>query len=259
MSRTDEIFDNISKKPFSLKSFIREHKAGILGTIAFHLILLIVFLLLKIQNLEDVQELDIVLEYIEETKETEEPPEKAETREEYLSRVLDQQLRLSNQAVNISKLEEELSTEKYVEEVENELEEQRSEEWLKRQEEIQEVLNREDLVPVNPEPEVEENEKEFTGPTNIRYEFLGAPYDRKSYDLPVPVYKCRGFGEVEVEITVNNSGDVSDARANVLEATEDPECLAEVAERFALQSTFRADFTAPSNHRAKIIYRFIAQ
>lgn len=259
MNRADEIFESISKKPFSLKSFIRDHKVGILGTIAFHLIVLIILLLVKIQSYKKVHELELVLEYIEEVEQQETEEQETETREEFLARMLERQLRQSNQAVNISKLEEELSTEKYVEEVKNELEEQRSEEWLKRQEEIQEVLNREDLVPVKPEPEVEENDKEFTGPTNIKYEFSEAPYARKSFDLPVPVYKCRGFGEVEVEITVNNSGDVTGARANVLNATEDPECLSEVAERFALKSTFRADFTAPSNHRGKIIYRFVAQ
>jgi hypothetical protein len=73
------------------------------------------------------------------------------------------------------------------------------------------------------------------------------------------VYKCQGFGVVEVEINVSNSGDVISAKARVLDATEDPDCLAEVAERFALQTTFRSDFKAPSNHKAKITYSFVAQ
>jgi len=260
MSRSDEIFGEISEKPFSLKNFIRDHKVGILGTIAFHLILLIAFLLIEIHSYQKIHELDIVLDFAEETEEAEPLDEEPdETREEYLTRLVEQQLRQSNQAVNISKLEEELSTENYVEEVMNELEDERSEEWLKQQDELQKILSQDDIVPVKPEPDQNEHEKEFSGPTNISYEFLSPPYDRKSLRLIVPVYKCQGYGIVEVKITVNNSGEVTSAKANVIEATEDPACLAEVAERFALQSTFKADFGAPSSHEGKIVYSFVAQ
>jgi CRISPR/Cas system-associated protein Cas5 (RAMP superfamily) len=256
MQKTDKILEGFESKPFSMAAFIRDHKVGILGTIAFHLIILIILLLVKIQSLKEINDLDIVLEYMEMPEPV--SPQEEESREELLSRLLEQQLRQSNQAVNISQLEEEISTENYVDEVMKDLEEQRSEEWLKQQEELTKILDSEDLVPVEPEPENEE-EKEFTGPTNINYEFLETPFDRKSRRLPVPVYKCQGFGVVEVNITVNNAGKVTSAKANVLEATQDPQCLAEVAERFALMSSFRGDLSAPQNHSAKIIYSFVAQ
>ncbi len=260
MKRSEEIYEGLGGKSFSLKQFINEHKVGLLGTIAFHLILLIAFLLIDIQSLKkEASELDIVFEFVEEQEQELEAEEAEETREEMISRLLDQQLRQSNRAVNVKKLEEEISTDKYVEEVMNELESERSEEWLKQQEELQKIMNKEDLVPVEPTPEKDEDEKEFTGPTNITYEFLSAPFDRKSFDLPVPVYKCRGFGIVEVSIEVNHSGDVTSAKANVIEATEDPGCLAEVAEKFALRTKFRTDFNAPSNHRGKIVYSFVGQ
>lgn len=260
MQNSDKIIEGFESKPFSLLRFIQDHKVGILGTIAFHLLLLIVFLLVKIQSLQEINELDIVLEYVEMPQtapQTEEEME--ETREEYISRLLEQQLRQSNRAVNVTQLEEEISTENYVDEVMKELEDQRSEDWLKQQEELNKILNSEDLVPVEPDPVTEEEDQEFKGPTNINYEFLEAPFDRKSRRLPVPVYKCQGFGVVEVNITVNNSGSVTSAKANVIEATRDPECLAEVAERFALMSSFRGDLGAPANQKAKIIYSFVAQ
>jgi hypothetical protein len=260
MQNSDKIFEGLENKPFSLRRFINDHKVGILGTVAFHLIILIVFLLVKIQSLKEVNDLDIVLEYVEMPDPVSlEEEEMEETREEYISRLLEQQLRQSNRAVNVSQLEEEISTDNYVDEVMQELEEQRSEDWLKQQEELNQILNSEDIVPVEPEPEPDEEEQEFQGPTNINYEFLEAPLDRKSRRLPVPVYKCQGFGVVEVNITVNNSGKVTSAKANVIEATRDPECLAEVAERFALLSSFRGDLSAPSNQRGKIIYSFVAQ
>lgn len=243
-----------------MKRFINEHKVGILGTVAFHLILLIAFLLTEIQSLKkEASELDIVFEFVEEQKQELQQEEAEETREEMISRLLDQQLRQSNRAVNIKKLEEEISTDKYVEEVMKELESERSEEWLKQQEELQKIIDNEDLVPVEPTPNKEEDSKEFTGPTNITYEFLSAPLNRKSLHLPIPVYKCRGFGIVEVNVEVNQSGEVTSAKTNVIEATEDPDCLAEVAEKFALRTRFRADFNAPSSHRAKIVYSFVAQ
>ncbi|MFW5645432.1 MAG: hypothetical protein ACOCZL_05925 [Bacteroidota bacterium] len=260
MKRSEEIYEGLGGKPFSWKQFINEHKVGILGTIAFHLILLITFLMVEIQSLKkEVSELDIIFEYVEEEEQVNDIEESEETREEKISRLFDQQMRQSNRAVNINKLEEEISTDKYVEEVKNELESERSEEWQKQQEELKKILNQEDLVPVEPAPQKNEKDREFTGPTNISYEFLSAPLDRKSFDLPIPVYKCRGFGTVEVSIEVNHSGDVTSAKANVIEATEDPDCLAEVAEKFALRTRFRADLSAPSSHKGKIVYSFVAQ
>ncbi len=260
MKKAEEIFEGSPGKSFSLKQAIISHKIGILGTVAFHLLLFISFFLMEIKTLKnEVSELDIMIDFIEEQEEIPDEEEVEESREEMISRMLEQQLKQSNRAVNIRKLEEELSTEKYVDDVMKELEEERSEEWIKQQEELQDILNQEDAVPVEPVTAEDKEEKEFAGPTNINYEFLSAPFDRKSLRLPVPVYKCRGFGIVEVSISVNASGDVTSAKSRVIEATEDPECLADIAEKFALRTTFRADFEAPSSHKGKIIYSFVAQ
>jgi hypothetical protein len=258
MKGSREISEIYNQKAFSIRAFIQDHKVGILGTIAFHLLVLIILLLFKIQSYKDIRDLDLVLEYLETPQEPAPEEQTPEDREAMLSRLFEQQLRQSNRAVNVSKLEEEISTENYVEEVMKDLEAERTEEWLRQQEELQKILNKEDLVPVEPEIEKEES-PEFQGPTNISYEFLEAPYNRKSLRLPIPVYKCRGFGVVEVSITVNNAGEVTSAKTKVIEATQDPECLAEVARRFALQSTFRGDFGAPAVHTGKITYSFVAQ
>jgi len=257
MSQTDDIFSGLNGKPFSVFRFYREHQIGILGTVSIHLIVLIVFLLAKIQSFKHINELDLVMEFIEIP--VEDSDEKLESREEFLERLIEQQLSASNQAVNEVKMEEEISTEKYVEEFLQELEKEKDEAWKLKNEEMQEFLNQEDVVPIN-EVIPEENENaEFSGPTNISYEFLSEPKKRVSVNLPVPVYKCRGYGEVEVLVVVNNIGNVISAKATIISASEDPECLSDISETYALRSVFRGDASAPSQHKAKIHYTFISQ
>ncbi|MCK4920877.1 MAG: hypothetical protein KAS71_07515 [Bacteroidales bacterium] len=258
MKSNSEIFSELNGRPFSISRFFRDHQIGIMGTLAFHMLILIVFLLVKIQSFKHIKDLDLVMEFIEIPVEEflEEEPER---REEFLERLIEQQLRASNQAVNEAKLEEEISTEKYVEDFLKQLEEERSEQWKKNNEELENLLAQEDVVLINEETKDEEKIPEFTGPTNISYEFLVEPFNRVSVNLPIPVYKCRGYGKVEVLIEVNNLGNVVSAKPNVIDASEDPICLAEISEEFALKSIFRGDNSAPADHQAKITYIFISQ
>lgn len=258
MKSSNEIFSELNGRPFSITRFFREHQIGIMGTLAFHMIILIVFLLVKIQSFKHVKDLDLVMEFIEVPVE-EFLKEESESREEFLERLIEKQLRASNQAVNETKLEEEISTEKYVEDFLKQLEEERSEDWKKTNEELQKLLNQKDIAVVNEKPAEEEKAPEFTGPTNISYEFLSEPFKRVSVNLPIPVYKCRGYGKVEVFVEVNRLGNVVSAKADVIDASEDSPCFSEIAEEFALKSVFRGDNSAPADHRAKITYIFISQ
>lgn len=258
MHKSDDIISNISRKPFSLKQFLKEHQIGLLGTLAFHMILLMIFLLVKINNYKEINSLDLVFDFEEELT----PEEIAKIQEEkekdaYFEKLLEQQLRLSNRAVNEAKLEEELSTAKYVEDFMKQLNEQKSEDEKLKENILNEYLNQEDIVLQN--QELPEEKAEFKGPTNISYEFLEEPRNRVSVNLPVPVYKCKGLGVVEVVISVDRLGNVITAKAKVIGASEDPECLAEVAARYAKMSVFRGNSIAPSEHKAKITYRFVAQ
>ncbi|NQU51379.1 MAG: hypothetical protein HQ522_02455, partial [Bacteroidetes bacterium] len=134
-----------------------------------------------------------------------------------------------------------------------------SEEWKKTNEELKNLLDKKDIAVLNEKPAEEEKSTEFTGPTNISYEFLSEPFNRVSVNLPIPVYKCRGYGKVEVIIEVNKLGNVVSAKPNVIEASEDSPCFSKIAEEFALKSIFRGDNSAPADHRAKITYIFISQ
>ena len=261
MNDTEKIFSELDTGSFSLKAFFQKHAVGILGTVAFHMFLLIVFMLIKMQSFKQINETDLVLEFAEVPEPLkQEEPEKKLTDLEYFERLVEQQIKASNMAANTSKeLEKEISTDNYVEEVKKELDDSRSDEWKKQQEEIQEILQQEDMVPINEEPEKDDEETDFTGPTNISYKFLSAPFNRKSTHMPVPVYKCRGYGVVDVKVEISRLGYVTSAKASVIEASEDPDCLAEVAERYARKSIFRGNNSAPHAQPAIITYQFIAQ
>lgn len=178
----------------------------------------------------------------------------------YLDRILLQADKLGNQGTNISEnLEKEISTKDFVEQYLREINEARSQEWLKQQEEISEKLNepdfRDEIIPETSEIEMDD----YTGPSNIQYEFLEPPFDRYKIYLPVPVYKCKGEGLVTVSVTVDQAGIVTSAISSVEQENPDRECLLEVARNYALKTRFEGDFSAPRLQKAKIIYHFIPQ
>ena len=60
-------------------------------------------------------------------------------------------------------------------------------------------------------------------------------------------------------ISVDQLGNVTSAKARVVSATIDPDCLADVAEKYSRMAIFEGNLSAPSNHQGVIRYDFIAQ
>ena len=135
----------------------------------------------------------------------------------------------------------------------------RSDDYLKEQEKIRKLLDQGEVVPVNTPKDEKKKGEEYHGPTHITYKFLVAPLDRSALDLPVPVYKCMGNGIVDVHVTVDQMGNVTSAKPSVVSASLDPDCLSEVAEKYARRTVFTGDFSAPANQQAIITYEFVAQ
>ena len=263
MKNTEQIFEGVRQKPFSLKGFYEEHKIGILGTLVFHLALLLIFMIFKTQQYHKTENLDVYIDFSKLEQKTPEEiaaEEKKKEEEEYYQKLLDRQLRESNRAVNVSRdLDKKINTQDYVKEVEKELESSRSEDYLKEQEKIKKILNQGDIVPVNTDKKQKTKAEDYHGPTNITYRFSVPPLDRKVLDLPVPVYKCMGDGIVDVRITVDQMGNVTSAKPSVVSASMDPDCLSEVAEKYARRTVFSGDLSAPENQAAVITYQFVAQ
>lgn len=99
-----------------------------------------------------------------------------------------------------------------------------------------------------------EEQKEYSGPSVVSYSLDG----RKASHLKIPAYRCYGAGDVTVIITVNNAGQVVDARI-MEEISSSDKCLRDFAKRAARLSRFSASQTAPPNQKGEIVYRFIAQ
>lgn len=224
--------------------------------------LLIVFLLIKIQGFKQNLDLDITLDYTQQVTEQPQLPkyELTAVEQAYLEKLLAQAGNATNRATNTSeKLDKEISTENFVDEYLKQLDEARSEDWRKQQEEINNRLDQPDYVPPLFDEKKEVEMDEYSGPSNISYEFLEAPFNRYKVYLPVPVYKCQGEGTVFVNILVDQTGKVISAESSLSQDYLDKDCLLEVARNYALRTRFEGKFNAPKNHRARIIYNFIPQ
>ncbi len=101
-----------------------------------------------------------------------------------------------------------------------------------------------------------ENKKEvrFTGDSNIRY-FLKNRYD---IYMANPLYTCPEYmsGLVVIDIVIDPSGKVIEAKFNKDKSTTDATCLIENALEAAKESFFNSDTSAPAVQRGYITYNF---
>jgi outer membrane biosynthesis protein TonB len=94
----------------------------------------------------------------------------------------------------------------------------------------------------------------YKGPSVLSYNLDG----RKAMRLPIPVYQCRGGGDVTVRIEVDRGGYVVNTAIDTAVSTSN-DCLIEAAKRAAKTSRFAANSKAPARQQGHIVYRFIAQ
>ena len=100
----------------------------------------------------------------------------------------------------------------------------------------------------------QEETKPYSGPSVLSWSLDG----RKASRLPIPAYRCYGAGEVTVIITVNNNGDVINAKVDDGVSSGDG-CLRTYATRAARLSKFSVSAQAPARQMGTITYAFIAQ
>jgi hypothetical protein len=248
---------NISGSWQRIQDWLREHATGILGTIAFHMLLVVIFLIIKISSeksyLESIILFDIDEQVPEERLEEEMPdPEFDRRLAEYLEQAR------SNVPVNLARnVEEEISTEKYVQELEKEMNENRPESWEEIQERLKELeeISQEELIMEGEDDTPPQEIEPYIGPTNIYYSLE----NRYHLRLPVPVYKCEGSGLIEVNIVVDQKGRVLHVEVNPEGPGANEICLAEAAKKAALRTRFNADYKAAARQVGSITYHFIAQ
>ena len=240
-----------------MQEWMQENATGILGTLAFHMLLAVVFLIIKISSersyLESIILFDIDEEIAEERVEEEMPDPEFDQR---LAQYLEQAR--SNVPVNLARnVEEEISTEKYVQELEKEMNENRPESWEETQQRLKELqeISQEELIMEGDDDTPQQESESYLGPTNIYYSLE----NRYHLRLPVPVYKCEGSGLIEVSIVVDQKGRVVQADVDQQGASISEICLSEAAKNAALRTRFNADYKAATRQVGTITYHFIAQ
>jgi hypothetical protein len=223
---------------------------GILGTVAVHLFVLIIFLIARLDKVRDLHQESIVIEFDEEVYKTlEELMEEKKTLTSNVKSLSQEDVK--NIAVNTaSQIEEKISTEKYIEQIKEEL----NIDDLNQQQDRS--LDNEISLEPKEKPKKQERKQKNTfykGPTRISF-FLENRTDRY---IHIPVYKCQGNGTVVVNIIVNQLGEV--ISATLASTSTDEECVIETAIESASISLFSSDPAADPKQRGTISYEFVAQ
>lgn len=225
---------------------------GILATVVIHLILVVFFLLFKIGEAKYKHEETLKIEILDDIRTVEEiiKPKEIEIPDEYL--VPGEAAK--NIAVNVAeKINNEISTDKYIEEVKEELGIEELNQKLDRTLPDKDVPTLADNIP---DKKKEEGKKpvQFKGRTNMFYN-LENRWHRRQY---VPVYRCEVAGTVVVDIVVDQIGNVISASYSKSSNTNN-ECLVEEAVNSAYKFLFNADSKADSRQKGTITFQFLSQ
>ncbi len=230
--------------------FLREEEknilTGIIGTVGIHLLVLITFLIVRLDKVHDVHKEAIVIEFDEEIYKTlEQLMEKEKLQKSEVEPLSRQDIK--NIAVNTSnQIQENISTEKYIEELKEELNIKELDQQLDRS------INEPIITPEEKNKE-EKNEKRYSGPTRIEYSLKG----RTDRYIHIPVYKCQRGGKVVIDIVVNQEGEV--IHAAVASSSTNEICIMETALQSARISLFNIDMNANPKQRGTITYKFVSQ
>lgn len=231
----------------------KDDRAGLYITAIFHLVVIIILLLTQI-GFSLSRENTFVLDF---SKQDEmEKMRKEELFKDDVSKRLEDLLAaggsipVRNVAVDRSSLKDDRGTD--------------AEELYKDAERLQQELdkgykveNDDDYVaPAKTESRADEKKQEsnYQGPSVVSYSLDG----RKASKLSIPAYRCMGAGLVTVIITVDNQGNVVNAKVQD-DVSSDNDCLRNFAVRAARLSKFSASASAPSRQLGNIVYQFIAQ
>jgi len=234
-----------------VKAFLVNNINGILGTIIVHLLLILGFLFMKIGEVREKHEEQMLIELMDEIQTVEEIIKQVSEPVEIPS--LDMQT-IHNIAVNTAeKMQEEISTEKYEQEVMEEL----GIESLKPENKIESPENEPVVQQEEKKPEKPKEIKNIIYKANatIQYNLNNRGHVR---DIYVPTYKCQGGGTVVINFIVTQQGIVGNCFINDALSTRD-QCLRNEANQSILKARFNSDPGSPPNQQGTITYVFFRQ
>lgn len=242
----------IKKYQMRIKEIISENIYGILGTLAFHMILGIFFLGIKISvTKKHIEQNRIIIDFEKELPDIEKLVKEKEALalEEKAQIAVERELK-KNIGVNVADdFKKEISTDNYLEELSKDY---KIESYGKGPEE--ESFG--DLqMPEEKEKKEQKDKSQYKGPTNITYN-LKNRFDKRLF---VPVYLCTGSGKVVVNIMVDRKGYVTSATINEDKSNTYNNCLYKAAQKAALNTIFNTKYDAPLRQEGTITYQFVAQ
>jgi len=250
------------------KDYIKRNRYGLMGTLAFHMILVILLLLFKLNSPLRFVETEILLsipddivEQIElENKRVEE--EKVEVQKNKVSQSVDEMLRsiAVNQDLKTSKTKAPTANDldKMIDDIKKELDGYESGDSKSGKDELEAFKRDSSTLAEERKKQLQADSlknMEYSGPSSVFYSLKG----RQKLVLPIPVFKCEGSGRVRVQITVNRQGKV--IKAVVIEKESDTydDCLFEAALNAAYRSRFNSDNSSPQKQVGSITFNFIRQ
>ena len=237
----------------------KEDKAGIYGTVIFHLAVLAILLICQIGYSlrgENTFILDFSKqEEIEKIQQEEMFKEDISSRiEQLLSASEAGQINVRNVVVDRSALRDDRGTDAqklYEDAARLQQELENGFELPEPQDGLASIQEEAPAVQEKPKP-VEKSS--YQGPSVVSYSLDG----RKASSLSIPAYRCMGAGMVTVIITVDPRGNVINATVQE-ETSSSDKCLRDYAIRAARLSKFSSSTTAPARQMGDIVYQFIAQ
>jgi len=243
----------------SLRRFFTDNVNSILGAISLHLLVVVIFLLFKLGETREEQKETVLIEFNEEVTPLEENKTEAGDKgieAEDMPALSPREVH--NIAANVSsKLDENISTEKYEREVMQEL----GISSLKPQGLQSNEPPSEDENAVGETVTQDKPSNDPYVPNVLRKENTTVSYfleNRWHRYIYIPTYKCQGGGNVTIDIIINQSGKVISAVIAENKSTRD-NCLLEEAYRSAMTSRFNADSKAPPKQLGTITYVFLSQ
>jgi len=239
--------------------WLEEHQIGILTTIAVHLLIISVILVLKIRTnvwreYHIAFDLSQIQAFMEER--TDEMPFQEASAQEFVQYM--------RQEYNVSNIPVNTADDRAVENIEKMIRDIKAEENISDpppRDTPEEIVHSEDYLPEN-EARIYEDKYPvnaagertiYKGVTTVSYELIG----RRHTWMPAPVYKCRVGGTIVVDIVVNGNGYVLTAEINKNKSDSEDPCLVDAARRDAARSRFNTSST--ERQQGSITYIFQAQ
>ena len=238
---------------------------GFLGALIIHLVAAIIFMVIQIGTLSESVTSEILLDFDEniEVPLEEEKIELPPTMDE----IYENNEEIYNIARNLSAIpDENINIDDYIDKVKEELIQSGKlglDNYIDDQKRVIDPLEKGEAEmessdkpsETNKNDELGKIESAFTGPTRIYYDLPG----RYHTNLPIPIYKCEGSGNVTLSIEVNPFGTVVKASIITASSTTIEECLIETAINAAMLSKFNYDASAQKIQVGTLTYQFVAQ